>query len=654
MRDKLAGSTRRFSVSLSLRLFLWTLGTILISFAAYAWFSVRAATAEWDRHVLASAARFSDLILRSTSYHMLLNRKEDVHQIIRSVGQQDGVSSVRIYDKQGSIVYSADEREIGGRVDLHAEACSVCHAGSAPLRSVAAVGRSRVYDDPVHGRVLGLIVPIENHAECTTAPCHAHPGGQTVLGVLDTKMSLAGADVLLARVRRRVLVAGCLTALVAGGVSAVFLARGVRAPVRRLIDGVERVAAGDLSARIDVQSDDEMGQLADAFHRMTRELQLAQAERAAWSTRLESTLAERTAELGRTQRQVVHMEKMASLGKLAATVAHEVNNPLAGILSYTRLAERTLAEGRQAGTDDELRRYLDVIRKETARCGDIVRNLLVFARRTGAEMVSTDLQPIVERALALVRHHVEMGQLRLETDLADEAGALVCDADQVQQALVALLVNAVEATPPGGTITVRTRADAERVRVEVCDTGHGIEAEDLPRVFEPFFTTKESSSGTGLGLAVVYGIAQRHGGDVEVESSPGSGSRFTLLLARHPRPARPRRPRIGSRTSHGGAYDELAVKRQNRHAGRARARSARANRDRQRARRRRRVLGARLARELVPQGRLPHGHGIRTRSRRWRAWTTGRGTSCCSTSRCRAWTAWSCSAASTWSTPRSR
>jgi len=529
--------------SLSAKLFLWTFGTILAAFALHAWISVRASTAEWDRNVLASAARLSDLLLGSTRYHMMLNRKEDVHQIIRAVARQAGVRGVRIYDKHGLIIYSADESEIGQRVDLQAEACVVCHERSEPLHSVPTAVRSRIYHDPAGGRVLGLIAPIENQTECSSAPCHAHPPEQTVLGVLDTKMSLAGADILLARARRRMLAAGMLTALAAGLVSAGFLVRGVREPVRRLIAGAERVAAGNLSTEIAVGTPDEMGQLALAFNRMTRDLREARDELTSWSARLESKLTEKTDELGRTQRQVVHMEKMASLGQLAATVAHEINNPLAGVLSYARLAERTLAEEPNAGTPDELRRYLEVIRRETARCGEVVRNLLVFARRSGAAMVRAPLRPIVERALALVRHHLEMAQVRLEADLAADDPDLVCDADQIEQALVALLINAVEAMPQGGTITVRTRATATHARLEVQDTGCGIAPEDLTRVFEPFFTTKESSGGHGLGLAVVYGIARRHGGDVEVDSSPGSGSRFTLVLARDPAPSAEAEPR---------------------------------------------------------------------------------------------------------------
>ena len=295
--------------------------------------------------------------------------------------------------------------------------------------------------------MLGLIEPIRNLPECSSAPCHAHPPDQTVLGVLDVKMSMAQADATLAAATRQLIVAAVLTALLVGMAAAAFIYRVVRRPVRELIDGTTRIAQGDLETRIVVLRNDEMGQLATSFNEMTGDLREAREELTRWSEKLETRLMEQTTELNRTQRQVVHMEKMASLGKLAATVAHELNNPLAGILNYAKLVDRSLSEG---GLPDEerpeLQRCLGLIQKEAARCGDIVRNLLLFARQSGAELALTSLNPIIERSLMLVRHHLQMTGVQLETTLFDEGtDQLVCDGNQIQQALVALMVNAIEA-----------------------------------------------------------------------------------------------------------------------------------------------------------------------------------------------------------------
>jgi two-component system NtrC family sensor kinase len=464
---------------------------------------------------------------------MLLNHKEDVHNTIRSIAATPAVGAIRIYDKQGAVIFSADPAEIGGQADLHAEACVSCHTGPTPLQSVPVGERSRVFARHDGERLLGLISPIPNAPDCSTAACHAHPSEQSVLGVLDVTMSLAAADAQLARLEANSVAAAALMALIAGTLSAVFVWRVVRRPVKGLIHGARRVAAGDLETEIPVVDHSEMSDLARAFNAMTQDLARARAELTQWSDRLEANLQDKTAELSRTQRQVAHMDKMASLGRLAATVAHELNNPMAGILNYAKLVERTLREGSLPDEERaELTRYLGLIQREAARSGDIVRNLLSFARQTGGAFAPHALTPILDRALMLVNHSLQMSQVRLDLERTEEDDRLECDADQIQQALVALLVNAAEAMPQGGTLRVRTEGDPDELRLTLADSGCGIAAESLPRIFEPFFTSKDETGGAGLGLAVVYGIVQRHNGEIDVESVPGRGTTFRIRLPR--------------------------------------------------------------------------------------------------------------------------
>ena len=528
---------KSLSRSLSVRLFLWLFGVIVAAFAAHAWVSTRTTSQQWDRTVLAFAQRYSDLIESSTRHAMLRNRKEDVQQILEAVGGETGVEGLRIYDKRGTIIFSTQAAEIGDAVDLQAEACVICHSGERPLASVEVDGPAvRIYDHRNGGRLLGLINAIENRPECSAAACHAHPADQSVLGVLDVKMSLAQADATLATARRQFIAAAMLTALLVGLASAAFTYRGVHRPVHALIDGARRIAGGDLDPEIRVAGRDEIGQLGDAFNRMSAELRQARAELTAWSDRLETRLVQRTDELNRSQRHVVHMEKMASLGKLAATVAHELNNPLAGILNYAKLVGRSVGEADLPEDERrELLRCLALIHKEAGRCGDIVRNLLLFARQSGGEPALVSLNAVVESALMLMRHHLEMSGAELETRfLAAGREQVVCDSNQIQQALVALMVNAVEAMPSGGRLAVRATDRGESVDIEIEDSGAGIPPEILPHIFEPFFSTKDKAEGVGLGLSVAYGIVQRHGGDIAVDSSVGRGTKFTITLPRRP------------------------------------------------------------------------------------------------------------------------
>jgi len=527
--------------SLGVVLFLWFFTVVIAAFAAYAFVSVRATSRQWREAVKSSALTSSELIQRATRLGMLRNHKEDVDEVLRTVAATPGVVGVRIYDKKGVIAYSAEPREIGERVDWNAEECVACHRGKAPPRNLPAGELVREYQDREGRRVLGLINPIENAADCSDGGCHAHSPKSTILGVLDVKMSLAETDRRLATARNLTITAAVLLALAVGGSSALFIQRFVRRPVQALIAGTEQVAQGDLSARCEVGSRNEMGQLAEAFNRMTHQLAVVEAENGEWARTLERRVLQETEQRSRAQHQVLHMEKMASLGTLAATVAHELNNPLAGILNYAKLVDRYLAEGSTeeaagapspGGDREEVQRFLRIIQQEAGRCGKIVRNFLLFSRQSGGEMLLQPLNQVIEHALAIVRHHLEMGRVELVWEPLAGDDQIVCDASQIQQALVDLLVNAVEAMPEGGTLTVRLRSMDEQVELVVADTGMGIPPDALPRIFEPFFTTKEKGGGAGLGLPVVYGIVERHGGRIDVDSRVGTGTVFRLTLPR--------------------------------------------------------------------------------------------------------------------------
>jgi two-component system NtrC family sensor kinase len=323
-------------------------------------------------------------------------------------------------------------------------------------------------------------------------------------------------------------------AMVGGLAAGWFIWRVLREPVRRLVQGTQAVATGDLSTRIMLRSGGELGALAEAFNRMTEDLSRARERTQRWEDELARAVHEKTEELSRAQAQMLHMEKMASLGKLSAIVAHELNNPLAGILVYAKLIQRELGS-RQVTSDqaDEIQRYLDVIGRESARCGDIVRNLLLFARQSRADFGQQHLNSIIERSMLTVQHLAKQSGIECVVEPIGGDDQLTADANQLQQALVALLVNAVEAMPAGGTLTVRAEGDAAALRVEIIDTGVGITPGVLPHIFEPFVSTKGDEKGVGLGLAVAYGIVRRHEGHIEVQSQVGAGTTFRVVLPRH-------------------------------------------------------------------------------------------------------------------------
>jgi two-component system, NtrC family, sensor kinase len=218
----------------------------------------------------------------------------------------------------------------------------------------------------------------------------------------------------------------------------------------------------------------------------------------------------------------IHTEKLSALGRMAAGIAHEINNPLAGILLFsTNLAKKVPLEG-------PLKEGMDIISREALRCKTIIQELLEFSRTREPLRMLSDINEIMEKSLRLLENEFRLGRIQLKKNLSSGIGKIYLDANQIEQVFINLLINAVHATPENGTITVNSCRLPEQstVRIEIEDSGSGISPENLPKIFEPFFSTKEK--GTGLGLAVSYGIIKNHSGNIDVKSHPQEGTRFTL------------------------------------------------------------------------------------------------------------------------------
>ncbi len=519
--------------SLSVRVFAGSFLLLVTLLGLYSYFAIKFHTEQMMEIVLGNASRISDIIKNSTHYSMLLNRKEDVYQTILTIGKEKGVEGIRIYNKRGEIMASSRTEEKLQIVDMHAEACYVCHEKGKPLESLASDNRMRIYTSPKGYRVLGLINPIHNEPSCSNADCHAHPPDKTILGVLDVRMSLENVDTAIAEAHAKMISWAVGGVLLASLLISVLLYRTVHRPVKRLTLGTHEVSSGNLDLRIPIHSKDELGQLAESFNSMTTSLRNLIEEKNTWSRELEERVREKTAELKHIHEQILQIEKMTSLGKLAATVAHELNNPLEGILTYAKLLAKQLRKAEfSADRSKEFLEELNLIIQETDRCGTIVKNLLLFSRKQVGEFALAPARQIVEKAQRLVDHHFHISNVKFEATYAPEDVSLMCDEMQIQQALIALFVNAVEAMPGGGTlrVDVSQRSKDDNIILRISDTGTGIAEEDLHNIFEPFFTTKKEGQGVGLGLSVVYGIVVRHGGTISVESSLNKGTAFTLTF----------------------------------------------------------------------------------------------------------------------------
>lgn len=504
---------------------------LLIVFGTYSYFSVRFYTDQIMAQVVESAQNLSEVIKSSTHYSMLKNQKEDVFQIINTIGKLHGVEGIRIYNKKGEITFSTARQEQGRVVDLRAEACYGCHDQAKPLAVVPMGSRTRIYSTAGGKRILGLINPIKNESQCAEAGCHSDPDERTVLGVLDVRMSLETIDADISSAQDRFLAVAIGVVSLATFLAVLFLSHTVIRPVRKLIAGTQEISSGNLDHSILIHTKDEIGRLADSFNAMTKSLRESELENKQWSQTLEQRVREKTDELQKIHEQIVQIEKMASLGKLSATVAHELNNPLEGVLTYAKLIARRIRKIESLSPPlNETLEDIELIMRETERCGNIVKSLLLFSKKQVVEFGVVPVRQIVEKAQRLMKHHFEISNVQFQATYPEKELVLLCDENQIQQALVALFVNAVEAMPEGGSLQVSVSDDETRdsISILVKDTGLGIQEEDLSRVFEPFFSTKQNGQGVGLGLSVVYGIIERHGGKIAVESKPGSGTEFRL------------------------------------------------------------------------------------------------------------------------------
>ncbi len=490
------------------------------------------------------AARINGLAMSETLYGalhtaMLNNDREGLHASVRTISEHDPNVRVRIFNKEGEIVFSSDIREVGTRLDPRSEACFKCHQAGRPIGKLPPGDRTRSFT--LAGvPALGVIRPIENEPSCTNAGCHAHPADKQLLGVLDVTLLLTRLE---GARRQTTLLAIASTGGVLGlvvGVVLFVVRNSVHRPIRALSRTLATLGTGDYSARYENGEISEFAYLGRSVNKMAQDLERANAELVDWAQTLERRVDEKTAELRQAQEQMTRVERMASLGKLAAVVAHEINNPLASVVTYSKVLLRRFT-GRPASSEEarDSLNILEAIASESARCGEIVSNLLLFARRTGSHIEPTDVNQLVNRSHFLIKHKMDLAQVKGELDLSPELPQIMCDPSQIEQALLALCINAVEAMPSGGTLTVRTapRPDGG-IELTVQDTGIGIPEEVRAHIFEPFFTTKGEGEGKGLGLglAVVYGIVQRHNGAIDVASAAGQGTRFTLTLP--PAPAR--------------------------------------------------------------------------------------------------------------------
>jgi two-component system NtrC family sensor kinase len=395
------------------------------------------------------------------------------------------------------------------------------------------------FETVFHGaRHIIIIEPILNEEVCF----HCHGSTKKIIGGIVVATEVERALMSVSASRNRIILTTLLALMAIIAISYVLIEKFISSRLESLTEGVKKVTAGDLDFEIQARSSDEIGELAKSFNIMTYELKEAHDEITNWAMTLEHLVDQRTAQLERAQENAIRSEKMASMGRLAAIVAHEINNPLAGIRTYAKLMLKRKDDLFPYDTTKYIQ-YLETIESESARCGEIVRGLLQFARPTKPQIGQHDINTLVQETLRLVQHQIHLLNIEVTLNLAPESPKANCDDQKIKQALVALLLNACDAVQSDtGHITISTAllAKAKKVEISIEDNGIGMDEETKSNMFEPFFTTKkispdqEASLNSGLGVSVVYEIVESHYGTIDVESKLGEGTTITIFLPQEP------------------------------------------------------------------------------------------------------------------------
>jgi len=500
----------------------------------------RSVNEEYMKSVISENGNNIGFLVEGALYRsMLENNRTSLQSTLDVINTMTGIDDVNMYDNKNNLVYTSISNDTTNHSNPD---CKSCHKDFATMFSARA--RSyRIIDadsecimNPNNNNSRHLLIksPILNDPSCYTSACHAHSKNEVVLGSLIIKMPLKGLDSALKKSTTDYTLLAALMTFLLLIFLILFTNKKIKNPLNALIKASEAVAKGDKSTRLEIKPNQlsDMRMVSYAFNGMLDNLQTATTELQNWSQQLEYKVQKKSEELGQAQNELINIERIASLGKLSLSVAHEINNPLSGILIYTKLIYKQLGnQDFDPAKKETMLKHLKLIENETKRCGDIVKGLLDFSRKDQNGFEPRHLHEILHETFELMTHPMKVSNISFLADFNAKADLISCSPNQIKQICIAILVNASEAVGENGEVLIRTvNPDEDHVRIEIIDNGVGISEDDIPHIFEPFFSTKEKESGIGLGLAIVHGIVQSHKGKTDVKSIPGKETTISITL----------------------------------------------------------------------------------------------------------------------------
>ncbi len=455
------------------------------------------------------------------------------------ISTMSGIDEVSLYDQIDSLAYTSTLSRLKEPHDPDCIPCaddlnSMFPENGNTYRIIEHIVKEEDSEKVHNARQLLIRKPILNERSCYTASCHAHREDEVTLGTLIIKLPLEDLDSVMDESSGDFLLLVSLITILLISILILFTKKKIQNPLQSIIRASEAVSSGKSSIRLDINPNllNDMRKVSLAFNNMLENIESSTNELQNWSQQLEHKVQKKTEELLEAQNELIHVERIASLGKLSSSVAHEINNPLSGILVYTKLIHKQLSNPDYHHEKKEsILKHLKHIETETKRCGDIVKGLLDFSRKDQEDFEYMDLHELLNMTYSLMVHSIKIADINFVKDFKAGSHHIYCSPNQIKQAFIALLVNASEAIQENGEIIVRTsNPDGDSIRVEMSDNGQGIAPRDLPHIFEPFFSTKQDVSGIGLGLSIVHGIIENHNGKIEVDSEVGNGTTISVIF----------------------------------------------------------------------------------------------------------------------------
>ncbi|WP_319481756.1 ATP-binding protein [uncultured Draconibacterium sp.] len=476
----------------------------------------------------------------SLYYSMLKNDKSALQSTLDIINSMPGIDEVNMYNNCDSLVYSTSL--VADSLEKNGPNCVSCHQNFSdlfPTRQKA----YRIIDfkspcninqkDKGHRQLL-VRTPILNEQSCYVSACHAHSQDEEILGSLIIKVPLSELDSAVNKSSTEFFLLAIIVTIILVSLLIFFTKNKIQKPLNEIIMASEEVSKGDRSRRLEIKPYllEDMRSVSLAFNNMLDNLDAANRELENWSHQLEYKVQRKSEELAEIQNELIHIERITSLGKLSSSVAHEINNPLSGILTYSKLVAKKLVKlDLPEASKESMLKHLKVIENESKRCGNIVRGLLDFSRKDQENFEQHSLNHILKESYNLMAHQMHIAGIHFYTDFAAQSDLILCNDNQIKQVCIALLVNAQEAVTTNAEVLIKTsNPDDEHIKMDITDNGVGIAKEDISRIFQPFYSAKQRASGIGLGLAIVHGIVQSHKGKIEVVSEPGKGTTMSVVF----------------------------------------------------------------------------------------------------------------------------